>query len=214
MLARNDPSSLSARLIVAICPTQRQCLCLKHIFLRLGRLEGGSPWRHGRQWPQAASPRKRLAKHPFISEAPDTCLSVPLFCTYLFLSSSLRKMSKNAEQALTSVAVMMAVRRPSWCIAVFSWSFVSILCYFVYFFTILSWGTYTYQNWHVGCHPGIWPKINSGHKIRYRIKAEVVIFLLRYWSGVESTDHPRINGRRLSKLESLSDVDRRSRVSS
>ena len=132
VLARGDPSPPYAGLIVAICPTQRQCLCLRYIFLRLGRLEGGSPWRHGRQWPQAASPRKRLAKHPFISEAPDTCLSVPLFCTYLFLSSSLRKMSKNAEQALTSVAVMMAVRRPSWCIAVFSWSFVSILCYFVY----------------------------------------------------------------------------------
>ena len=27
-------------------------------------------------------------------------------------------------------------------------------------------GTYTYQNRHVGCHPGIWSKINFSHKVR------------------------------------------------
>ena len=39
-------------------------------------------------------------------------------------------------------------------------------------------GTYTYQNWPVGCHPGIWSKINFSHKVRCRIKAEVIIFPL------------------------------------
>ena len=75
VLARDDPSPRSAGLIVAICPTQRQNLCLRHILLRLGRLEGGSPWPHGRRWPQEASPRNSWAESPhFISEAPDTYL--------------------------------------------------------------------------------------------------------------------------------------------
>ena len=72
VLAREDPYPPSTELIVALCPAQLQCLCLRHIFLRLGRLERGSPWLHGRRWPQAASPRKRLAEAPFISEPPDT----------------------------------------------------------------------------------------------------------------------------------------------
>ena len=33
------------------------------------------------------------------------------------------------------------------------------------------------------CHPGIWSNINFNHKIRYRIKAELVIFLLHYSAG-------------------------------
>ena len=74
VLARDDPSSPSAGSIVALCLTQWQCLCLRRLFLRLGRLERGSPWLHGRRWPQAAWPRKRLAESPFISEVPDTCL--------------------------------------------------------------------------------------------------------------------------------------------
>ena len=64
-------------------------------------------------------------------------------------------------------------------------------------------GMYTYQNQPVGCHPAIWSKINFSHKVRYQIKAEVVIFLLHYWSGVESASLPRTNGRKLSKVESL-----------
>ena len=66
-------------------------------------------------------------------------------------------------------------------------------------------GTWAYQNRHVGCHPGVWSKINFSHKVRYRIKAEVIIFLLRYWSGVDSTSLPRTNGAKLSKLEDLLD---------
>ena len=67
VLARDDPSPPSAGLIVALCLAQWQWLCLRHILLRLGRLERGSPWLHGRRWPQAASPRKRLAEALFIS---------------------------------------------------------------------------------------------------------------------------------------------------
>ena len=65
VLARDDPYPPSAGFIVVICPTQRQCLCLRHILLRLGRLEGVSPWLHGQRWPQAASSRKRWAVSPF-----------------------------------------------------------------------------------------------------------------------------------------------------
>ena len=39
-------------------------------------------------------------------------------------------------------------------------------------------GAYTYKNQVFGCHPGIWLKINSSHKISYQIKAELIIFLL------------------------------------
>ena len=59
VLARDDHYPLSAGLIVEICPTQWQCLCLRHILLRLGHFEGGSPWLHERRWPQATSPQKR-----------------------------------------------------------------------------------------------------------------------------------------------------------
>ena len=65
VLARGDPSPPSAGLIVATCPTQRQCLCLRHILMRLGHLEGGSPWLHGRQWPQATLLQKRGVVSPF-----------------------------------------------------------------------------------------------------------------------------------------------------
>ena len=44
--------------------------------------------------------------------------------------------------------------------------------------------TYTYQNKHIGCHPGIRSKVNFCHRARHRIKAEFVVFLLRYWLGV------------------------------
>ena len=63
--ARDGPFPPSVGLIVATCPTQWQCLCLKHILLCLGRLEGGSPWRYGRRWSQFAPSRKRGAVSPF-----------------------------------------------------------------------------------------------------------------------------------------------------
>ena len=61
-----------------------------------------------------------------------TRVSVKHFYASLSLSSPPRKMRKNTRQRLTSVAVAMAVRRPPWCITVWSWSFVLILCYFEY----------------------------------------------------------------------------------
>ena len=66
-------------------------------------------------------------------------------------------------------------------------------------------GLYTYQIGHVSKKPSVWWKINFSHKVRYGIKAEVMIFLLRYWSGVESNSPPRTNGLKLSKAESLVD---------
>ena len=59
-------------------------------------------------------------------------ISVVRFYAFLSLSSSPRKMRKNAGQRLTPVAVVMPVRRPPWCITVCSWPFVFILYYFVY----------------------------------------------------------------------------------
>ena len=59
VLARDDPPLPSAGLISVICPTQRQCLCLRHIFLHLGWLEGVFQWLHGRRWPQDALSQKR-----------------------------------------------------------------------------------------------------------------------------------------------------------
>ena len=55
----------SAGLGVALCSPQRPCLCLRHIFLRLGCLKRGSPWLHGRQWPRISLPPKRGPKPPF-----------------------------------------------------------------------------------------------------------------------------------------------------
>ena len=53
--------------------------------------------------------------------------------------------------------------------------------------------------------PSFWSKINLSNKVRHQIKAEVMIFLLRYWSGVEFNSPLRTNGRKLSKAESLVD---------
>ena len=64
---------------------------------------------------------------------------------------------------------------------------------------------HTYQIEYVFQTPGIWSKINLSHKVRHRIKAEAIIFLLHYWSGVESNIPPRTNGGKLSKVESLVD---------
>ena len=62
-----------------------------------------------------------------------------------------------------------------------------------------------YQNWHTGCHLRIWSKINFSHKVRYQIKAEVIIFPLHYWTGADSTSLLRSSGGKLSKVESLVD---------
>ena len=64
-------------------------------------------------------------------------------------------------------------------------------------------GTYTYQNQAFGCHPSIWSKMNFSYKLRHRIKAELVIFLLHYSAGVDSTSTPRSSGGELNKVESL-----------
>ena len=70
--------------------------------------------------------------------------------------------------------------------------------------TVLNWvHMYTYQIEYVSQTPRFWSKIDFSHKIRDRMKAEVIIFLLRYWSGVDTTSPPRPNGVKLSKLESL-----------
>ena len=79
-----------------------------------------------------------------------------------------------------------------------------------YPFIVLTWVcTYTYQNWHVGCNPDIWSKVNSSYKERCWIKAELVIFPLHYSMGVNSTSTPRTDGEKLSKVESLLDFGRR-----
>jgi len=64
---------------------------------------------------------------------------------------------------------------------------------------------YEYQIEYVFHTPGIWSKINFSHKVRYQIKAEVIIFPLHYWAGVDSTSPPRSSGGKLSKVESLVD---------
>ena len=67
---------------------------------------------------------------------------------------------------------------------------------------------YTHQVECVSQPPGFWSKINFSHKVRHRMKAEIIIFLLRYWAGVDSIVPPRTNGEKLSKVESLMDFGR------
>ena len=68
-------------------------------------------------------------------------------------------------------------------------------------------GMCAHQNGHFGCHPGIWSKINISHKVRYQMKAELIIFSVHYLAGVNSPSPLRISGRELSKVESLLDFD-------
>ena len=51
-------------------------------------------------------------------------------------------------------------------------------------------------------------KNQLSHEVRHQIKAEVIIFLLRYWPGVDSTSLSRTTGEKLSKVESLLDFGR------
>ena len=69
-------------------------------------------------------------------------------------------------------------------------------------------GMYTYQIEYVFQTPSFWSKINFSHKVRHRIKAEVIIFLLHYWAGANSTSPLRCNGGKLSPVESLVDFGR------
>ena len=73
-------------------------------------------------------------------------------------------------------------------------------------------GTYTYQIEYVGHTTGILPKINFSHKVRYRINPGVIIFLLRYLAGVDSTSPPRTNDGKLSKVAILMDFGRQLRL--
>ena len=72
-----------------------------------------------------------------------------------------------------------------------------------YPFTVLTWVRVRTKNRAFGCHPGIWSKFNFSNKITYEIKAELIIVLLHYLAGVDSTSSPRSSGGKLSKVESL-----------
>ena len=76
--------------------------------------------------------RGKGGRKPLLFLSPQIRISAGRFYVSLSLSSPPRNMHKNAPQILTSVAVVMAVRRPPRCITVCSWSLVLILCYFVY----------------------------------------------------------------------------------
>ena len=71
---------------------------------------------------------------------------------------------------------------------------------------------YTYRIEYVFQVPGIWSKINFSHKVRYRINPGVIIFLLRYLAGVDSTSPPRTNGGKLSKVAILMDFGQQLRL--
>ena len=66
---------------LCLCLSQRQWLCLRHIFLRLGLLERGFSWLHGRRWPRI---HIIIVKNggwiPFISEALE--LYLYLCCSF------------------------------------------------------------------------------------------------------------------------------------
>ena len=62
-----------------------------------------------------------------------------------------------------------------------------------------------YQIEYVFQTPSIWSKTNVSHKVRYQIKAEVVIFPVHHWAEIYSASLPRSNGGKLSKVESLVD---------
>ena len=79
MRARDDSFHSSAGLSVALCLTQRQSFCLRHIFLCLGWLERGSPWLNGRRWSRILSPLKTAKKVSFISEVPESYYLCSLF---------------------------------------------------------------------------------------------------------------------------------------
>ena len=48
-----------------------------------------------------------------------------------------------------------------------------------------EWGMYTSQIEYVSQTPGFWSNINFSQKVRYQMKAKVIVFLLRNWAGVD-----------------------------
>ena len=69
---------------------------------------------------------------------------------------------------------------------------------------------YTYQIEYVGENPGVWSKIKISDQLRNHMKAEVTIFPLHYWAGVNSTIAPRTIGGKFNNLEDLEDIGQRS----
>ena len=67
---------------------------------------------------------------------------------------------------------------------------------------------YTYQIECVSQTPDVWSKTNFSHKVRYQMRAEVIIFLLRYLVEVVSASLLRASGGKSSKMESLMDFGR------
>ena len=69
---------------------------------------------------------------------------------------------------------------------------------------------YTYQIEYVFETPGVWSKIKISCQLRNHMKAEVIIFPLHYWAGVDSTSPPRTIGGKFDNLEDLEDIGQRS----
>ena len=124
------PLPLQGRLLHSASPNGNTCVSGTSSCVLVGSREplhgcmggdGPRPHRRGKGW-----------RKPLLILRCQIRVSAVRFYASLSLSSPPRKMRKNEQQRLTSVAVVMAVRRPPWCIAVYSWSFVLILCYFVY----------------------------------------------------------------------------------
>ena len=74
--------------------------------------------------------RKKWGINPLSFLRLQSYISAVLFAASWFLGSQPRIVLKKEQQRLTSVAVVMTVRRPPWCITVCSSSFVLILLYF------------------------------------------------------------------------------------
>ena len=76
VFARDDLFPPSACLIVALCPARLQCLCLRHIFLRLDWLERGTlyAWCTGRDNP-GHQHRQKFWQKPLLFLRRQECLS-------------------------------------------------------------------------------------------------------------------------------------------
>ena len=112
VLARDDPSPPSAGLIVELSLVRGQCLCLGHIFLRLGWLKsrevfydcmGGDDREHHHRRKCWRKPLSFLGHQGHASARP--------FGASWFLGSQPRTMCKKAKQRPTPAAVVMAVQR-------------------------------------------------------------------------------------------------------
>ena len=130
-LARDDPFPPSAGLIVQyVQPKGNDCVSSTSYCVLVGSraaLRGDMGGDGPRPYSRGKGGGKLLLFLRF-----QTRVSVETFCAYLFLSSPPNNIYKRDQQKLTSVAVPMAVPLSPWCIAVWLWSFVLILCYFEY----------------------------------------------------------------------------------